>query len=86
MNEEREEREERIRQRAYRLWEQEGSPEGQADEYWTRAEAQIDAEGGIDDVPGPALDQSAGHGHEVDPLIDDDPVPPAEAAREARRQ
>jgi hypothetical protein len=28
---------ERIRERAYFLWEQDGCPDGQADEYWERA-------------------------------------------------
>ena len=37
--------EERIRERAYHLWEQDGSPEGRADEYWDRASRQILAEG-----------------------------------------
>lgn len=32
---------ERVRQRAYRLWEQEGRPEGQAEEHWRRAEAEV---------------------------------------------
>ena len=27
----------RIRERAYALWEEDGRPEGQADEYWERA-------------------------------------------------
>lgn len=31
------EREERIRRRAYHLWESEGKPEGRAVEYWERA-------------------------------------------------
>lgn len=31
------EREERIRQRAYRLWEAEGQPEGRADVHWDQA-------------------------------------------------
>lgn len=35
----------RIRHRAYQLWEQDGSPEGHADEYWDRALRQIEAEG-----------------------------------------
>ena len=26
--------EERVRERAYQLWERDGSPEGRADEYW----------------------------------------------------
>jgi Protein of unknown function (DUF2934) len=32
---------ERIRQRAYELWEQDGRPEGQAEHYWYRAEAEV---------------------------------------------
>lgn len=34
--------ENRIRILAYELWEKDGSPEGQADEYWDRARAMID--------------------------------------------
>lgn len=34
----------RIRERAYRLWEQDGQPEGRADEYWLRARHMIEAE------------------------------------------
>ncbi len=52
--------EERIRERAYHLWEQDGSPEGKADEYWDKALKQIEAEGG--DEPGDAgvsADQSS---------------------------
>ncbi|MFL9918003.1 DUF2934 domain-containing protein [Paraburkholderia fungorum] len=37
-------REEQIRVRAYELWEQDGSVEGRADEYWEQAKAQIDEE------------------------------------------
>lgn len=32
---------ERIRKRAYALWEEEGRPEGRADEHWHRAEAEV---------------------------------------------
>jgi hypothetical protein len=32
---------ERIRRRAYQLWEQEGRPEGRADEHWRRADAEL---------------------------------------------
>jgi hypothetical protein len=32
---------ERIRRRAYELWEQDGRPEGQAEHYWHRAEAEV---------------------------------------------
>jgi hypothetical protein len=37
-------REERIRVRAYELWEKDGKPEERADEYWERARAQIEGE------------------------------------------
>ncbi|KAA0998579.1 DUF2934 domain-containing protein [Paraburkholderia panacisoli] len=37
-------REEKIRVRAYELWEKDGSPDGRADEYWEQAKAQIDEE------------------------------------------
>lgn len=37
-------REEKIRVRAYELWEKDGSPDGRADEYWEQARAQIDEE------------------------------------------
>jgi len=38
--------EERIRQRAYEIWEREGKPEGREDEHWTQACQEIEAEGG----------------------------------------
>ena len=34
---------ERIRQRAYSLWEQNGKPEDQAHEFWMRAERELTA-------------------------------------------
>jgi hypothetical protein len=34
-----EQRQERIRERAHRLWEEEGRPEGRADAHWLAAEA-----------------------------------------------
>jgi hypothetical protein len=37
-------RAEKIRMRAYELWEKDGSLEGCADEYWQQAQAQIDEE------------------------------------------
>ncbi|CAB3809129.1 DUF2934 domain-containing protein [Paraburkholderia fynbosensis] len=37
-------REEKIRIRAYELWEKDGSPDGRADEYWEQARAQIEEE------------------------------------------
>ncbi|WP_349616939.1 DUF2934 domain-containing protein [Azotobacter salinestris] len=40
--------EERIRERAYRLWEAEGCPEGQEMKHWREACEQIQAEDDID--------------------------------------
>jgi hypothetical protein len=34
----------RIRQRAYSLWEEDGRPNGRAEEYWERARKLIEAE------------------------------------------
>jgi hypothetical protein len=50
-------RQEKIRVRAYALWEKDGSLEGRADEYWEQAQAQIDeeesgADGNEDDSKG----------------------------------
>ena len=39
-----ENRDQLVRQRAYELWELEGSPEGRQDEYWHRAADLFDAE------------------------------------------
>ena len=36
--------EERIRQRAYQLWQDEGCPEGQAQTHWDRAREAIERE------------------------------------------
>jgi hypothetical protein len=36
--------EQRIRERAYRLWEEDGRPEGRADQYWNRAQELIQDE------------------------------------------
>ena len=38
------ERAHRIRERAYRLWEADGRPEGREQEYWERAEAMEESE------------------------------------------
>ena len=37
-------REERIRQRAYRLWEEAGRPEGASQDHWDRAAQDLDRE------------------------------------------
>jgi hypothetical protein len=36
--------EERIRHRAYELWEQAGRPHGQAEKYWQQARAELEAD------------------------------------------
>ena len=36
--------EQRIRERAYALWQSDGSPDGRADDYWDRARRQLEAE------------------------------------------
>jgi len=38
-------REDRIRKRAYELWQQEGAPEGKPDDHWLQAEREIDLAG-----------------------------------------
>ena len=35
---------ERVRERAYEIWQQEGRPQGKAVEHWLRAEAEVAAE------------------------------------------
>jgi hypothetical protein len=35
-------REERIWERAYRIWEEEGPPEGRQEEHWRRAEIEVE--------------------------------------------
>ena len=44
----------RIRERAYRLWVEDGQPHGRAEDHWHRAAEQIAAEGG---KPAPATAQ-----------------------------
>lgn len=80
------EREERIRRRAYQLWEDDGAPEGKADEYWSRAERQIaaeyDAEGETAHV---ASDQTGKRRIAGEPLQEGDTMPPNELAHDKRR-
>jgi Protein of unknown function (DUF2934) len=42
---------ERIRSRAYLLWEQEGRPEGRADAHWLQAEAEVAGVNSGDEAP-----------------------------------
>ena len=44
-------REMRIRQRAYEIWDRDGRLEGRADEHWRRAELEIMAEESAREVP-----------------------------------
>ena len=38
--------EDRVRERAYALWERDGRPEGRSDEYWQLARSEVQAEDG----------------------------------------
>ncbi|WP_322787264.1 DUF2934 domain-containing protein [Paraburkholderia heleia] len=81
-----EQREERVRRRAYQLWEDDGAPEGRADEYWSRAEKQIaaeyDAEGDTSSI---ASDQAGKRRLAGEPLQESAAIPPNELARDKRR-
>lgn len=44
------ETENQIRERAYAIWEEQGQPDGQADQHWQQAETEIKAAEG-DDAP-----------------------------------
>ena len=37
-------REKRVRERAYQIWQRHGEPHGRADEHWAQAEAEIELE------------------------------------------
>ncbi|MBR8383189.1 DUF2934 domain-containing protein [Burkholderia cenocepacia] len=82
-----EDRETQIRERAYQLWQVDGAPDGRADEYWQRAEQQLDAEGSSADGQPADLpaDQSAKRRIPGEPLQDVDAVPTGEVAHEKRR-
>lgn len=44
-------RERKIRERAYELWQQAGSPEGQHEEFWRQAEAEEHGNADADSFP-----------------------------------
>jgi Protein of unknown function (DUF2934) len=69
------EHENRIRERAYYLWLQDGCPEGRAEEYWERArELQ-------------AIEDSKGAGQTLNPMTQNNgQVPPAQPVEEASIQ
>ncbi|MGY6253645.1 DUF2934 domain-containing protein [Paraburkholderia caledonica] len=64
--------EDRIRKRAYELWESDGSPEGRPDDYWLRAQAQIEAEGDAGDAEPPVAAEQSGKGRRAAEAIDDE--------------
>src|SRR5689334_12089519 len=68
-------RDQRIRDRAYQIWEREGRPEGRHDEHWRRAAEEIEAEARPKAATAakPAAQQPAA------------PTPPAEPAKPAAK-
>jgi Protein of unknown function (DUF2934) len=58
---------ERIRRRAYELWEREGRPEGRALDHWRRAEAEV-----AGDPPGAGGDHRGGRVREPSDLAADE--------------
>lgn len=63
--------EDRVRVRAYELWEQDGRPDGRADEYWHRAAALV------------ANEQAPGQAGALGSPEEAGPAPKAEAQAEA---
>lgn len=64
--------EERVRMRAFRLWQEEGCPEGRADIHWDKARELVAIEENIDLTLQPVAPESTG-----------EPVEPIEAAENA---
>ncbi|WP_207479008.1 DUF2934 domain-containing protein [Arenibaculum pallidiluteum] len=71
--EDRERLEERIRERAYRIWDREGRPEGRERDHWELAREEIAIEDNIKDTlePNPAGDayDTATRTEPVEPLL-----------------
>ena len=55
-------RDEKIRQRAYELWEQEGRPEGRHSEHWEQAAGETGEETTEEESPGPIKQQDPAEG------------------------
>lgn len=71
-----EERERKIQERAHRIWEEAGRPEGRAEEQWQAAVREVDAEEGQGVTPDDA--QTTSHGAPpADPVRNPVPHPPA---------
>ena len=63
--------EKRVRDRAYRLWQEEGCPEGRADVHWDKAceLVAIEENMGLTLKPVPRLNELGPHGEPVEPLV-----------------
>jgi hypothetical protein len=57
----------RIRERAHRLWEEEGQPEGRDREHWAEAERQVMLEQGMGEPVDPAPELPPGQRPEPQP-------------------
>lgn len=81
----------RIRSRAYQLWQNDPSPEGNAEAHWEIARRQIEAEGDpAQSDPASGADQSAdretGERPAAEQKLQDVSPEPATRSRTARRQ
>jgi hypothetical protein len=59
---------ERVRQRAYRLWVEEGCPEGRSDVHWEKARELVAIEGNQKPTPRPAPRGEMTSGEPVEPI------------------
>ncbi len=81
---------ERIKQRAYEIWESEGRPDGKDEEHWHRAAAEIRGETAVGgEAPNPAPNPTAGDAAKPArtrrPAAKEPDAKPAGAAPKARR-
>lgn len=58
--------EERIRARAHAIWEEEGRPDGRADEHWAMATREVEAAMAAE-APAPAVENDAPVAHKPSP-------------------
>ena len=54
--------EDRIRQRAHQLWEEQGRPEGMHDQHWEQARSEMGGGGSDDTPPSPRLQEDPPEG------------------------
>jgi hypothetical protein len=64
----------KIRERAHRLWEADGRPHGRHDEHWAEAERQVMAEEGLGEPVGASPEIEPGNRPEPQPEIPADPL------------